>query len=270
MFYLSELVSKHVKVVLTGQGADEPLGGYSRYKLELIKNKIPPIFQGILRTLIKLNFKNEKIARGMQALGIKTEISRFLAIHEVFNSTEIFRLINFKDNESAKSIKYFYDLLNCKSKSNSIERFMALDARLNLSDDLLNYTDKITMNFSLECRVPMLDLELVDFLESLPTSIKLNIKEGKIIHKKFARELLPDKIIYRKKKGFQSPTTQWFKEESEIIKTILLKDKTNFSKIFNRKYVYQLINEHKNGYNRERQIFLLLSTYYLLESVNIN
>ncbi|HXR82768.1 MAG TPA: asparagine synthase (glutamine-hydrolyzing) [Hanamia sp.] len=266
MYYLSELVSEHVKVVLTGQGADEPLGGYFRYKSELIRDKIPLVFQSITSKLIQLNFKNEKISRGIRALGINNEINRFLSVYEVFTDTEIFKLINCNETESKNRISYFYDILDCKSKSHSVEKMMALDSRLNLADDLLNYTDKISMNFSLECRVPMLDLELVKFIESLPIAYKLNLKGGKLIHKQFAKTILPDKIINRKKKGFQSPTILWFREQSDIIKSILLKDKTNFSKVFNQSYVNELIEQHKNGYNKEKQIFLLLSIYYILES----
>lgn len=62
----------------------------------------------------------------------------------------------------------------------------------------------------------------MNFIESIPLSAKLNRKGGKIIHKQFAKTLLPNEIINRPKKGFQSPTNRWFKEEMQQIKTILL------------------------------------------------
>lgn len=151
-----------------------------------------------------------------------------------------------------------------------VERMMAIDLHLNLADDLLNCADKITMYHSLECRVPMLDLELVNFIKSLPVSYKLTLKQGKVIHKQFAEQLLPHEIIYRKKKGFQSPTNSWFKQEASTIIGILLSNESLFANLFNRGYVETIINQHKNGFNREKQIFLLLGIYYFLESYSQN
>ena len=267
MYFLSELTAKHVKVVLAGQGADEPLGGYTRYKSEFLQSKMPLIFQILFRQLARIvNIKNENILRGIGVLGIKNEIKRFLSIYEIFNEQEIYQLINVSEHLSSKRISYFYDLLNCRSKKDSVEKMMAIDMHLNLSDDLLNYTDKITMNFSLECRVPMLDLELVEYIQSLPLRYKLNLNGGKIIHKQFAREILPEKIISRKKKGFKSPTNKWFKEESNLIREILLDERSNFATIFNQNYIAQILNQHSNGFNREKQIFLLLILYYFFEA----
>ncbi len=267
MYFLSELAARHVKVVLTGQGADEPLGGYTRYKSELIREKVPPLIQAVLPSVVRLTkVRNEKVLRGVNALRFKEECDRFLAVYEIFKPEEIQRLIGQGDSESAGLISYFYDTLGCKTKSHGVERMMALDARLNLSDDLLNYTDKITMHFSLECRVPMLDIELVKFIESLPLSSKVDLKGGKRIHKQFAKALLPEKIINRKKKGFQSPTKLWFKKEEEQIKSILLEPETEFAHFFDQSYVAEIIRQHQQGYNREKQIFLLLSIYFWLKN----
>jgi asparagine synthase (glutamine-hydrolysing) len=267
MYFLAELASREVKVVLTGQGADEPLGGYTRYKSELIHYNIPGfIRKKIMPGIPVIKIRNENISRGLKTLAIGSEIERFLAAWEVFNKEEIVKLISTSDSVSFQRISYFHKLLNCDTKHNSVEKMMALDVRLNLADDLLNYTDKITMNFALECRVPMLDLELVKFIESLPVHLKLNLRGGKIIHKQFARDILPDKIINRKKKGFLSPTNNWFKNEADIIKEILLTNGTNFSKVFNQSFVAKIIKQHTQGFNKEKQIFLLLSIYFWLES----
>jgi asparagine synthase (glutamine-hydrolysing) len=268
MYFLSELASKEVKVVLTGQGADEPLGGYTRYKSELIRYMIPGFLRKKILPISSINkIRNENISRGLNALGIENVIERFLSAWEVFNNEEIGKLISIYDRVSYQKIDYFYNLLNCETKRHPVERMMSLDARLNLADDLLNYTDKITMHFALECRVPMLDLELVKFIESLGYQMKLNLRGGKIVHKQFALKILPDKIINRKKKGFLSPTNNWFKNEADIIKEILLSGGTNFSKVFNQKYVAEIIELHVHGYNKEKQIFLLLSIFFWLESL---
>jgi asparagine synthase (glutamine-hydrolysing) len=263
MYFLCELASRHVKVVLTGQGADEPLGGYFRYKSELIRSMFPAFAGNAAAALISiLNIKNEKLLRGAHAMVINDELTRFLAAYEVFSETEIGQLISFADKLSSKRLRYFYDLLQFNHNIKPVERMMALDARSNLADDLLNYTDKISMHFSLECRVPMLDLELVKFIQSLPVNFKLNIWGGKLIHKRYARTILPSQIVDRKKKSFQSPTVEWFKNDLGLIKDMLLESGTPFSRCFSLPATANILKQHKQGYNKEKQIFLLLSLFF--------
>ncbi len=267
MYYLAELAAKKVKVVLTGQGADEPLGGYTRYRSELIRAKILAPLRGALLPMVKLiGSKDEQILRGAKSAGISDEIERFLSVYEIFTQEEIQKMIAIKDIKSKKALTNFYDLLDCGSRKHGADKMMAIDTRMNLADDLLNYTDKITMNFSLECRVPMLDIALVHFMETLPLELKLNSRQAKIIHKKFAKTILPDSIINRKKKGFQSPTNRWFREEMDTVKDILLNKESAFATVFNSNYIVELLEQHSIGYNREKQIFLLLSIYYWFES----
>lgn len=266
MYYLAELAAQHVKVVLTGQGADEPLGGYTRYKSELLREKIPGFLRApITGMLNESGIRNETVLRGAAALAETDEMTRFLVASQVFTSAEIMELIGTDDKLSVQRVVYFYDLLNCQSRVDGAERMMALDSRLNLADDLLSYTDKITMNFSLECRVPMLDLELVRYIESLPVASKLNLRGGKLVHKQYAQERLPARIIQRKKKGFQSPTQHWFRGGIGEIESLLLSGDSAFGKIFNLPAVRKIVAQHQSGYNREKQIFLLLSIYFWLE-----
>ncbi|NJC25878.1 asparagine synthase (glutamine-hydrolyzing) [Neolewinella antarctica] len=267
MYYLAELAAQHVKVVLTGQGADEPLGGYVRYKSELLREKIPRVLRApVAAALGGISSRNEKVSRGAAALAETDEIARFLAAYQVFTPSEISGLIGTEDKLSKPRIAYFYELLGCQNRPAGAERMMALDTRLNLADDLLNYTDKVTMNFSLECRVPMLDLELVRYIESLPAANKLNLRGGKLIHKQYARERLPANIINRKKKGFQSPTQLWFRDGATEIQSLLLDDSSAFGKVFHLPAVREIITQHQTGYNREKQIFLLLSIYFWLDT----
>lgn len=267
MYYLAKLASEKVKVVLTGQGADEPLGGYSRYRAEVIRSMMPKAFHGIINPMVKLSgSKNEQLLRGAKSIGIQDEIERFLSVYEIFSQEDIQQLVHSRDILSAKAILNFHTLLDCNSRKSAADKMMAIDTRMNLADDLLNYTDKITMNFSLECRVPMLDIDFVHFMETMPTSLKLNTKEGKLIHKQFAESILPDEIIYRKKKGFQSPTNRWFREEMQTVENILLTKDSEFSLVFNQNYISEILQQHSNGYNKEKQIFLLLSIYYWFDT----
>ena len=256
MYYLNELVSKHnIKVVLTGQGADEPLGGYTRYRGEIMYKKIPNIIFSLLKPFSSF-IKNESIYRAINSLSEKDTTKRWKLIYALFSDKEIKNLIKINEIESSNLIEYFYNLLDGKYKDNSLA-MMSNDIRMNLCDDLLLYTDKISMNFSIEARVPMLDNDLVDFIESLPLNYKINDKEGKYIHKKFAETVLPKEIIYRKKKGFKSPTEKWFKGKKGLeYKNMLIKNKGKFSELFDVEEVGKIFDIHMNGKrNLEKQMF---------------
>lgn len=262
MFYLSELAAQHVKVVLSGQGADEPLGGYGRYQGELWHEMIPSGLAGFIQPLAAATgLRNEQLLRGLRALSEKDDIERFLCTYEVFAGGEINRLIGVEDTRSAERVRYFYDLLECTKRKRSVERMMSIDLRMNLADDLLLYTDKISMHHSLECRVPILDLELIRFVESLPADYRVRLRKRKIVHKRFAQNMLPVTIINRRKKGFQSPTQTWFRREA-VLRDILLDPSSCFASFFNLNEVEKVLQSHANGYNCERHIFQLLSLNY--------
>lgn len=258
MYSLSQMASSQVKVVLSGQGADEPLGGYGRYQGELIRDYLPAPLARIVGVMARLSgVRNDQVLRALGALPETDDIARFLRIYSVFDNPQICRLIGREDSKSPERLRYFYDLLGAGKRSHSVERMMALDLRMNLSDDLLLYTDKITMHHALECRVPILDHALVKFVESLPHSYRLKLGRTKIIHKAFARLSLPESVVRRKKKGFLSPTKTWFRKAGPL-RDILLDPAARFASTFDLSEVGRVLTEHENGFNRERHIFLLL------------
>lgn len=268
LYYLNEVVKKHVKVVLTGQGADEPLGGYFRYQAELFYN---PVLKNILRAVNFIDggmfFKNEKIRRACDALSESDTIKRFDKTYALFTYPKITRLIGTYPKKSTDAINYFYTLLKGNEK-HGVEAIMSNDLRMNLSDDLLLLGDKISMHFSIESRVPFLDNQLVKFLESLPYQYRLKIGKGKIIHKKFAEKHFPKSMVHKKKKGFNSPTELWFKDRigQTYLETLCSSGNTFFSSYFDLKEVRKVFDQHINGgINREKQIFTLVSIYHWLE-----
>jgi asparagine synthase (glutamine-hydrolysing) len=265
MYYLSQLASQHVKVVLSGQGADESLGGYVKYQSEIYKAGIPCAIAKVMSAFARsFGLRNDLILRGLRSLGEKDDLCRFLNTYTVFDNDEILKLIATRDTRSMDRLRYWYDLLGCKDREKSVERMMSLELRTILPDDYLLYADKITMHHSIECRVPMLDLNLVYFIESLPYHYRIKLLNGKIIHKRFAQKSLPKSIINRKKKGFLSPTNIWFKK-SDDLKDILIDSSSKFASFFDLRVVKNVLDEHRNGFNRERHIFLLLNLYYWMD-----
>src|SRR5690606_17538435 len=146
----------------------------------------------------------------------------------------------------------------------AIISFPFLDLRNSLADDLLMYTDKLMMHFSVECRVPILDNELIEFIESLHHSYKLSFSKGKIIHKRFAKDYLPESIINRKKIGFATPASKWYKTHHELIEDIICSNR-EMQKIFNTDAIKKILSAHAENENAEKQILFLLSLALLME-----
>ena len=128
---------------------------------------------------------------------------------------------------------------------------------MNLGDDLLLYGDKISMAVSLETRVPMLDLELVRFVEALPIEYRIRWRQGKIVHKRMAERFLPAEIVQRPKKGFQVPFSAWSRGAwHDWVEELLL---DGLEGILKRERVERLWRDHLAGRpDRARQIFALL------------
>ncbi len=265
MHYLARLASQHVKVVLSGQGADELLGGYTRYQSELYRRFVPPSLARAAGSVAAwLGVKSERLTRGLDAVGGAVEVERFLGAGRVFGDQEVAALIGPGQDHARERIADLYETLGCASLPASIERIMALDLRFGLADDLLLYTDKITMRQSLECRVPILDHELVRFIESLPYKYRVSLRNKKIIHRDYAADALPPAVIQRRKKGFLSPTRHWFRD-ADALRSVLLNRGSRFATVFDLTVVDATIKQHGAGFNRERHIFLLLCLYYWCE-----
>jgi asparagine synthase (glutamine-hydrolysing) len=265
MHYLARLASQHVKVVLSGQGADELLGGYTRYQSELYRRFVPPSLARAAGSVAGwLGTRSERLTRGLDAIGGADDVERFLGAGRVFGDGEVAALIGPGKDHARERIAALYESLGCASLPASIERIMALDLRFGLADDLLLYTDKITMQHALECRVPLLDHELVRFIEGLPYQYRVSLRKNKILHRDFAAGALPPAIIQRRKKGFLSPTRHWFRD-ARALRGVLLNRESRFATVFDLAVVDSTIQQHGAGFNRERHIFLLLCLYYWCE-----
>lgn len=278
MYFLSELAASKVKVVLSGQGADEPLGGYNKYRglKWLQRTRSFSQFIKLSRFAQPIYKRNEHLRRLWTSMQYADNLDSYIEFNSILSLREIIKLTNSSGNKL-----FIQSLLNQENifkqtwrkrspqKANIQNLFLYYDLRTSLADDLLMYTDKITMHFSLECRVPILDNDLIDFIESLNTCYKFNSKNSKIIHKDFAKEYLPSSIIDRKKLAFKSPTESWFRENNKEIEELLTSDQ-NFSHWFDLSVVKKLLSSHRRGRNMEKQIFLLLSIYHLLNENSQN
>lgn len=213
---LSQLTRKHVKVVLTGEGADEIFAGYSNYPKRL---KEAPICSALHRSplpylypLFPMKLRKSRLCKAMaRPLSRRYTTIPNLFDRESFGSflTRPFLSAQESTLEQFAEI-HFYE---CDSEE-YLDKMLHIDTRLWLADDLLTKVDRATMAHSLEARVPYLDPRVVEFAARLPAQYKLRGFEGKFLLKRWAAKgLIPEKIAHRPKWGFVMPLGDWMANE---------------------------------------------------------
>lgn len=246
LYFLSKLASDEVKVIISGEGADEFFCGYNTYRDEVDfkwYNKIPFIFRRILASALE-NFPEGRGRNFIVRRGKKLE-EEYVGVNKIFSVKERKKVLSFQDTIQNKTItKPIFD--RYKGKDNLV-KMQALDIKQWLMKDILLKVDKMTMANSLEARTPFVDKEVFKVASSMPQSGKVSKENTKIALREAAKKDIPNDSYKKKKLGFPVPLREWMKEEDvyyEIRKTI---SQELVKEFFNQKYVLALLEEHKKG-----------------------
>jgi asparagine synthase (glutamine-hydrolysing) len=264
MWQLSRRAREKVTVVLTGQGSDEPWGGYRRYRAELWRDfPLIPFLARVLAPVIRRHMHlPEHLMRALDAMPITDMRARFETEYRLFSAGQRSGLTGRSDyGRATEGIGYWLDSMPGGQRWNGAQAMMAIDSRMGLADDLLLYGDKVSMAHSLEARVPMLDRELVRFIESLPLSYRVSILQGKVAHKRAAEQYLPPHIVHRKKKNFSVPFSHWIKTSwHDRVEKLLFTDSSPHLTWLQSDGIRNIWNAHQEGRSDfGRHIFALLA-----------
>lgn len=258
LYYLSQRASEDVKVVLAGQGADEPLGGYHRHLGVAFIEKYRPLIAAA-SPLVKMLPRNDRAKQAAYVASQKDEIGRLMAVYSIFRPDQKEQLIRdaSRNGVPARLAGLYHET---RKLPDLLGKMMYVDARMSLADDLLLFNDKVTMATSLEMRVPFLDLELMRFVESLPSDLKVRGSVRKYIHKRAVEAWLPAEIVHRKKRGFQTPMDEWLQHDLAASAKRLFSEKDSACRrYFNLDFIDRLIGEHqRRRENHQRRIYALL------------
>jgi asparagine synthase (glutamine-hydrolysing) len=269
-YFLAQLASKHVKVALSGQGADEPWAGYGRYvgvKLSALYSRLPARATDALSALVqRVPGTPERLRRGAMALGERDPLKRLGKIYSFFSAemkASLYRDCVKQAQDGAAPINAgpIGRLHADVSHLDHLSQILYIDTRTGLPDDLLMVGDKMSMANSLEVRVPYLDYRMVEFVENLPPNMKLNGLTGKFLHKRALLKWLPRSDVYRRKKGFANPLGSWLRGPlSSWVDELLLSPQTKIARYFDQAYMRRIVAMDRAGtQNFTRHVYLLLS-----------
>jgi len=274
LYFVSELASQHVKVVLTGEGSDEMLGGYERYYKTIFNlalggayHKLPaePVRRLVKRSIEQLSLSSkarQKLRRTFLYLPADIE-TLYFDNFAVFTRAMQPELLTAEARERIGAIDPYREMnryFESTDADSLLDRMLYTDTKTYLHE-LLMKQDQMSMAASVESRVPFLDHKLVEFTAQLPEQMKL--RRGwttKYILREAMKNVLPAPILKRSKMGFPVPVGKWFRGDfRNVIDEYVLSERAFARGIFSPDYVSKLVAEHLAGVNHSERLWSLVN-----------
>lgn len=264
LYYVSKLASQHVKVVFSGEGADEFFGGYNIYKephsLRHFNYLHPQLrkFAGYISELMPENMKGKSfLERGSKELK-----DRFIGNAKIFSDKEKDSLLSneFIQKKSFTSTGYITDPLYDKaSHYDDITKMQYIDIHTWLRGNILTKADKMSMANSLELRVPFIDRDVFNFASTIPTKYRVNPQMTKVLLREAMKGIVPDDVQQRKKLGFPVPIRVWLKNEwYDWAKSLI--ETAPIEQWINKSYTLDLLAKHREGkIDASRKLWTILT-----------
>lgn len=247
LYFVAKEAAKQVKVVLSGEGADEFLGGYNIYRepedlrwMDWIPAKLRRKIAHVAKHLPDIKGRDYLIRAG-----IPVE-ERYIGNAHIFSFQEIKQLL--KNNTDIVSTEQFLkNQYEDISKLGTLSKMQQIDINNWLPGDILQKADRMSMANSLELRVPYLDYDVFELARKLPEEAKINHHQTKYLFRKVAAKRLPAQIVNRKKLGFPVPIRVWIREEpwkNEIEEAFTSETASRF---FHVNKLLELLDKHMKG-----------------------
>ncbi|MED3561068.1 asparagine synthase (glutamine-hydrolyzing) [Bacillus xiapuensis] len=257
LYFLAELASKHVTVVLSGEGADEIFGGYEWYRPT-------PAMEKYEKLPFALRRAASNVAKGLPqnritaflAKGGQTVEETFIGEAKVWDEIDALKVLkdDYKKGPSVQNItKKVYDKVKGKD---DVTKKQYLDLKLWLPGDILLKADKMSCAHSIELRVPFLDKVVMGMASAIPTPLRVNQENTKYALRTAAKEVLPEEWANRPKVGFPVPIRYWLREEKyyNLVKEMFQSDMAK--QFFNTDELVKFLDDHfHNRHNYARYIW---------------
>lgn len=261
LYYVARLARERVTVVLTGEGSDETLAGYTRYAWTLLNARMDRAYRALTLALVR-----RSVRAAIDAVPLSASLHRKLEHTFLMRNGEDWPSFYFDNFYSAFSAGELVDLLTPEAKHDAGRAYDgSMQPWLRSSGDLLHrllYTDinsyliellmkqdQMSMAASIESRVPFLDHPLVEFAARIPAAHEIKGMAGKFILKEAVADLLPHDIVYRKKMGFPTPWAYWLGgPQLEEIERLLFEPRTQERRLFQPEGIRNIFAEHRAGH----------------------
>jgi asparagine synthase (glutamine-hydrolysing) len=272
-YLVSEFARRDVKVVLSGDGGDELFSGYlwTRKEAWLEQYRRAPLS---VRNAIAHFFLKDTY-RPLRETGWKSLVERFVydaglspwesfarrsMCFQPWMKKELLQPWVQEEVKSETSLELFRLYFERGETFSVMNRLLYLDSKIYLPDDLLTKVDRMSMLHSLEVRVPLLDHQLIETINTIPHSLKLRGRTTKWILKQAMKGLLPDSVLGQRKQGFSIPLGPWFQGKLADAARRLFQEKKSFTGRYVRpEYVDWMLGEHQKGKQRfGAQLYTLL------------
>ncbi|HKP21898.1 MAG TPA: asparagine synthase (glutamine-hydrolyzing) [Thermoleophilaceae bacterium] len=215
LLQLSRFAAQDVKVVLAGQGADEPHGGYGRHRAAAVLGQLRALPNFLAKPVAAATGALPRTARAKRAarlLGDMPDASRLVRLAEITDHSQRAALSGSRGEEADEErAALAQDLAGDVGDRGLLEQALYLDTHLFLPDGLLVYGDKMSMAHGLEQRVPFLDVELMRFVERIPAHLRLRRLQRKWLYKRSLPGLVPESALRRRKAPFATPYDDWLR-----------------------------------------------------------
>ena len=260
LYFVSRLAAQHVKVVLTGEGSDELMAGYARYRKTILNLAVGERYHRMVPAGVRDLIRGQ--IAGMSASKLRAKLSRtFLSLSPdiesiyfdnfaVFPRSDQHRLLTRDTMDRIGSIDPYAGVRRVLGETDAnslLDRLLYADIKTYLHE-LLMKQDQMSMAASLESRVPFLDHKLVEFTSSLPERLKLRRWTTKYVLRQSMKGVLPEQILTRPKMGFPVPIATWFRGPyAQVLDEYVLGSRATDRGIFNADTVRTLVNEHQRG-----------------------
>jgi len=274
LYFLSRLAARHVKVVLTGEGSDELLAGYDKYRKTIFNVVLGRAYRDALPETLRRAIGLLVESRRTLPLKLRQKLSRtFLSLppdlksiyfdnFSVFSASMQRRLFTdgVREQLGEESPHDGYQRAIDESDAHELlDKLLAADMRTYLHE-LLMKQDQMSMAASIESRVPFLDHKLVEFAASLPTRQKLRGLTTKYVLRRAMKHRLPREILSRRKMGFPVPVGSWLRGRfARLVDEYVLSPRARRRRIFDAGFTRELVVRHRLGENHTERLWMLIN-----------
>ena len=260
-YYVCQLAKDDVVVVLSGEGGDEIFAGYETYAAYQVSRWFRRVPRWLRRNLIAPLVNCLPVSD--KKLSLEFKLKRFLGGQDLSPAqahfwwrvvlTEAQKLSLYTPHVLEQIVpqaseRHFVDRFEQSSAKDSLSRLFEIDCSVFLPDDLMVKNDRMSMAHSLEARVPMTDVELTNYMSTVPSELKLRSLRKKHIMRRAMEGILPAEILDKKKVGLEMPYSRWFKHElKDLLTSYLGPKRISDTGLFRIEAVQTLVADHLAG-----------------------